>query len=49
VVEDSRRGLLSARAAELDCIVIPNEMTIHSDFAEAAMLLHDLTEFKRLF
>ena len=48
VVEDSRRGLLSARAAGLDCIVIPNEMTIHSDFSEADMLLPNLMELKKL-
>jgi HAD superfamily hydrolase (TIGR01509 family) len=48
VVEDSRRGLLSARAAGLDCIVIPNEMTIHSDFTEAGMIINNLTELKNL-
>ncbi len=48
VVEDSRRGLLSAKAAGLDCIVIPNEMTIHSDFSEADMMIHNLLELKDL-
>lgn len=48
VVEDSRRGLLSARAAGLDCIIIPNEMTVHSDFSEADRLLHNLSELKKL-
>lgn len=48
VVEDSRRGLLSAKAAGLDCIVIPNEMTIHSDFSEADILLNHIMELKNL-
>ena len=48
VVEDSRRGLISAKAAGLDCIVIPNEMSIHSDFTEADMILNNLTELKNL-
>ena len=48
VVEDSRRGLLSAKAAGLDCIVIPNEMTIHSDFSEANILLNSMMELKNL-
>ncbi len=47
VVEDSRRGLLSARSAGLDCIVIPTEMTLHSDFSEADLVLHHLTELKK--
>ena len=48
VVEDSRRGLLSAKAAGLDCIVIPNEMTIHSDFSEANILLNSMMELNNL-
>jgi HAD superfamily hydrolase (TIGR01509 family) len=48
VVEDSRRGMLSARSAGLECIVIPNEMTIHSDFSEADVLLHNLMGLKNL-
>ncbi|MBN2212618.1 MAG: HAD family phosphatase [Bacteroidales bacterium] len=47
-VEDSRRGLLSAKGAGLDCIVIPNEMTINSDFTEADMILNNLKELKNL-
>lgn len=48
VVEDSRRGLLSAKAAGLDCVVIPNEMTIHSDFSEADIMLDNIMELKNL-
>lgn len=48
VVEDSRRGLLSAKAAGLDCIVIPNEMTLHSDFSQADMLLNNVMELRNL-
>jgi len=46
VVEDSRRGLLSAKAAGLDCIIVPNEMTLNSDFSEADKLLNNLMELK---
>ena len=48
VVEDSRRGLLSAKAAGLDCVIIPNEMTIHSDFSEADIVLNNIMELKNL-
>ncbi len=48
VVEDSRRGLLSAKAAGLDCIVIPNKMTMHSDFSEADIILNNIMELKNL-
>ena len=44
VIEDSRRGLLSAIAAGLDCIVIPNELTAHSDFKEAMLVLSKISE-----
>lgn len=32
VLEDSYNGLLAANKAEIDCIVIPNKITQHSDF-----------------
>ena len=42
VIEDSRRGLLSAKAAGLECIIVMNELTRTSDFTEADYVLHDI-------
>ncbi len=44
VIEDSERGLRSAVAAGLQCIVIPNELTRAGDFAAAAAVLNDAGE-----
>ena len=38
-VEDSERGLASARAAGLRCVVIPNEITCKCSFAGASAIL----------
>lgn len=46
VIEDTRRGLLSARAAELDCIIITNELTRTSDFKEAGIVLDNITALR---
>jgi len=35
VIEDSRRGLLAAKAAGLTCWVVPSALTAHSSFDEA--------------
>lgn len=43
--EDSRNGLLSARAAGLDVIVTPSEYTGDDDFTGAHRVLADLTRF----
>jgi HAD superfamily hydrolase (TIGR01509 family) len=43
-VEDSGNGLAAARAAGLFCVVVPNVMTAHMDFAEADLVLGSLTE-----
>lgn len=43
-IEDSRRGLLASLAASVDCIVVPQAFTAGSDFSEAALVLHDITE-----
>lgn len=42
-IEDSERGLASALAAGLPCVVIPNALTRGSDFAGAAAILDDIT------
>ncbi len=41
-VEDSRRGLISAKAAGLECIIVKNELTETSDFKEADYVLNNI-------
>lgn len=43
-IEDSRNGLLAARAAGLKCVIVPNEMTKALDFPEADLLMHSLAD-----
>ncbi len=42
VLEDSRNGLLAAIAAGIPCVVVPNRVTAHLDFAGAAAVLPNL-------
>ncbi|MCP3925098.1 MAG: HAD family phosphatase [Desulfobacterales bacterium] len=44
VIEDSKRGLTSAVAAGLKCIVIPTELTINQDFSEAFKVLSSIED-----
>ena len=44
VVEDSERGLLAARAAGLQCVVIPHELTQYGNFSGAHAVLNSLAE-----
>jgi HAD superfamily hydrolase (TIGR01509 family) len=44
VIEDSKRGLMSATEAGLRCIVVPSEFTRGSNFAGAYKVLESLTE-----
>ncbi len=44
VIEDSERGLQSARSAGLRCLVIPSGMTRGGDFAGAAAILQSVRE-----
>jgi|SRR5215510_5753742 len=44
VIEDSRNGLLAAKAAGMRCAVIPCAATRHQDFSEADYRLGGLTE-----
>jgi len=44
VVEDSRNGLLAARAAGMACAAVPCPATRHEDFAEADFRLAALLE-----
>ncbi|MBL9157905.1 MAG: HAD-IA family hydrolase [Verrucomicrobiales bacterium] len=43
-LEDSRNGLLAAKAAGCPCIVVPNRVTAHLDFEGALMILASLEE-----
>jgi len=44
VIEDSERGLLSASAAGLKCIVIPTELTRNGNFKNAYRVLGNIQE-----
>ncbi len=48
VIEDSRRGLLAAKAAGLQCIIVINEMTRTSDFTEADYVLNNIRGLTRI-
>lgn len=44
VIEDSQRGLIAAKAAGVNCWVIPTDMTENQDFSEADNILKNLKE-----
>jgi beta-phosphoglucomutase-like phosphatase (HAD superfamily) len=46
VVEDSARGLRSARAAGTDCAIVYNEFTRSHDFSQAQYRIRTLAELK---
>ncbi|HXJ82368.1 MAG TPA: HAD family phosphatase [Candidatus Methylomirabilis sp.] len=48
VVEDSRNGLLAAKAAQMACAVIPCASTRHQTFQEADYCLRTLAELRAL-
>ena len=48
VVEDSRNGLLAAKAAGMTCAVIPCASTRHQDFREADYRLRELWDLRAL-
>lgn len=43
-VEDSERGLKSALSANIECIVIPNRLTMHSDFSGCVKIVKNAEE-----
>ena len=43
-IEDSFNGLTAAKAAGLHCVVVPNPMTKHMDFAAADLRLNALSD-----
>ncbi|MFA5073699.1 MAG: HAD family phosphatase [Nitrospirota bacterium] len=44
VIEDSQRGLLAAKAAGLECWVIPRGLTQGADFSQADRILSNINE-----
>lgn len=47
-IEDSPRGLAAARAAGLDCWVIPTALSRNADFSAATRVLASVTEVARI-
>jgi HAD superfamily hydrolase (TIGR01509 family) len=45
-VEDSRNGVLAARAAGLRCVAVPTRMTAHLDFSEADLVIESLATIR---
>jgi HAD superfamily hydrolase (TIGR01509 family) len=48
VIEDSERGLASAKAAGLRCIIVPSRLTTGRPFAGALHVARDIRELPRL-
>ena len=47
VIEDSERGVFSAKKANLFCIAIPNDMTAGSDFSQADIVINNLYDIRK--
>jgi HAD superfamily hydrolase (TIGR01509 family) len=47
-VEDSERGLMSAVAAGVRCVVVPNAQTANGDFSRALAILSDVSQLVAL-
>jgi HAD superfamily hydrolase (TIGR01509 family) len=47
-IEDTPRGLMAARAATLDCWVIPTEFTRRATFSDATRILDHITDVSAL-
>ena len=48
VIEDSQRGLMSASAAEIECVVVHNTFTSNHDFSLANHKIDSLNNLKKL-
>ena len=48
VVEDSSRGLSSAVAAGIDCVIVHNDFTKSQDFSQASYRIETLIELKEI-
>lgn len=49
VVEDSQRGLESAHAAGIECVIVHNDFTRHHDFSKASHKIAKLADLLSLF
>ena len=49
VIEDSERGLRSAVAANIDCIIIENQFTKSHNFSQATKILQKFTDLPNIF
>lgn len=47
-IEDSPRGLVAAKAAGVDCISIPTQLTMHADFSDATHKLQRIEQLVNL-
>jgi len=47
-IEDAPRGLVAARAAGLDCWIVPTSLSRHADFSSATRILSGVTEVASL-
>ena len=43
-IEDSERGVISAKKADLFCFAIPNDMTANGDFSKADIILDNIND-----
>lgn len=48
VVEDSNRGLMAAKSANIDCIVVENEFTLTQDFSQADFYIKRFDELLKI-
>ena len=48
IVEDSQRGLESAFAADIDCVIVHNHFTRTHDFSKAKHFINSLEELEKL-
>jgi len=48
IIEDSKRGLSSAIAANIDCVIVYNEFTTSQDFSEAQYKINSLNNLEEL-
>ncbi len=48
VIEDSRNGLMAAKAANYNCLITTNEYTVDENFTEADILVTELGDFPNI-
>lgn len=48
IIEDSERGLQSANAAGIDCIIIPHRLSREGNFSGAVKILDSIAELKNI-